>query len=58
MQQVKIRPVRLTLLTSEDVASLSDGQSTNTVRMVRMARMVREAIEQGACLTRRLQWPA
>ena len=51
MQQVKLRPVRLTLLTSEDVASLCDGQPTNTVRMARMARMVQEAIEQGACLT-------
>lgn len=51
MQQVKVKPVRLTLLTPEDVASLCNGSPTNVVRMSRMARMVREAFEQGACLT-------
>ena len=51
IQHMKLRPVRLTLLTAEDVASLCDGTAVMQVRMTRMARMLAEALEQGACLT-------
>jgi hypothetical protein len=51
LDQLRTRPVRLTLLCPEDVAALAGGASHLEVRMTRMARMVREAYDQGACLT-------
>ena len=51
MQYLKLKTVRLTFLTPQDVESLCDGTPTSTVRMTRMARMAQEAFEQGACLT-------
>jgi len=51
LDQVRTRPVRLTLLTPEDVAALAAGEKHNSVRMRRIARMVKEAFAQGACLT-------
>jgi hypothetical protein len=51
LDQVKLRPVRLTLLVPEDIEALAKGVSHEEVRMVRMARMIREAYEQGACLS-------
>jgi hypothetical protein len=51
LDQVRTRPVRLTLLTPEDVAALAGGEDHREVRMRRIARVVKEAFEQGACLT-------
>ena len=51
LDQLRMRAVRLTLLTPEDVAALATGASHLEVRMTRMARMVHEAFDQGACLT-------
>jgi hypothetical protein len=51
MDQVKLRAVRLTLLVPEDIQALANGVSHDEVRMVRMARMIREAYDQGACLS-------
>ncbi len=51
LDQVRMRAVRLTLLTPEDVAALVAGESHHTVRMRRIVRMVKEAFDQGACLT-------
>lgn len=51
LDQLRMRPVRLTLLTPEDIAALAAGASHLEVRMIRMARMVHEAFDQGACLT-------
>lgn len=51
LDQVRTRPVRLTLLTSEDIEQLAKGQTHIQVRMTRIARMTHEAHEQGACLT-------
>ena len=51
LDQVRMRPVRLTLLTPEDVAALAGGEGHRSVRMRRIARIVNEAFEQGACLT-------
>jgi hypothetical protein len=51
MEQLKLRAVRLTLLVPEDIEALATGTPTDEVRMRRIARMVREAFDQGACLT-------
>jgi transposase-like protein len=51
LDQIKLRTVRLTLLVPSDIEALVRGVSHDEVRMVRMARMVREAFEQGACLS-------
>lgn len=51
LDQVRTRPVRLTLLTPEDVAALAAGEKHHEVRMRRIVRMVKEAFDQGACLT-------
>jgi len=51
LDQVRTRPVRLTLLVLEDIAALAAGESHREVRMRRIARVVREAFDQGACLT-------
>jgi hypothetical protein len=51
LDQVRLRPVKLTLITPEDIAALAGGESHLSVRMRRMARMVHEAYEQGACLS-------
>jgi hypothetical protein len=51
LDQVKLRAVRLTLLTPEDVAALAGQSPHDEVRMTRMARMIREAYDQGACLS-------
>ena len=51
LDQIKLRAVRLTLLVPEDIEALAGGVSHDEVRMVRMARMVREAFQQGACLS-------
>ena len=51
LDQLRMRPVRLTLLVPEDIAALTAGKTHLEVRMTRMARMVHEAFDQGACLT-------
>jgi hypothetical protein len=51
LDQVKLRAVRLTLLAPEDIQALANGVSHDEVRMQRMARMIREAYDQGACLS-------
>jgi DNA-binding CsgD family transcriptional regulator len=51
LDQVRSRPVRLTLLTPEDISALATGEKHHEVRMRRIARMVKEAFDQGACLT-------
>jgi DNA-binding CsgD family transcriptional regulator len=51
LDQLRMRPVRLTLLTADDIAALAAGKTHIEVRISRMARMVHEAIDQGACLT-------
>ena len=51
LQQVKLKPVRLTLLLAEDIEALAGGTPAADVRMQRIARIVREAFDQGACIT-------
>jgi len=51
LDQLRMRAVRLTLLVPDDIAELAAGKSHLEVRMTRMARMVHEAFNQGACLT-------
>jgi hypothetical protein len=51
IEHLKLRPVRLTLLLPEDIAALASGTPANQVRMTRIERMVKEAYNQGACLT-------
>ena len=51
LDQVKMRPVRITLLTPQDIEDLAAGVSYTEVRMKRIVRMVKEAFEQGACLS-------
>lgn len=51
LEQVKLRAVRLTLLTPEDIDAVARGASLSEARMKRIARMVHEAFEQGACLS-------
>jgi hypothetical protein len=51
LDRVKMRPVKLTLLTPEDIEDLANGTDHTEVRMKRIARMVKEAFEQGACLS-------
>lgn len=51
LEQVRTRPVRLTVLSPEDITDLASGASHREVRMRRIARVVKEAFAQGACLT-------
>ncbi|HYW68680.1 MAG TPA: DUF1670 domain-containing protein [bacterium] len=51
LDQVRTRAVRLTVLSPEDVAALTAGDGHRDVRMQRIVRVVKEAFEQGACLT-------
>ena len=51
LEQVKLKAVRLTLLLPEDIEALADGTPAAEVRMTRIARIVREAFAQGACIT-------
>lgn len=51
LEQTRLRSVKLTLLTPEDISALAGGVGHIEVRMQRMARMVTEAYEQGACLS-------
>jgi hypothetical protein len=51
LEQLKLKPVRLTLLVPEDIAALVSGVPQGQVRITRIARIVRQAFEQGACLT-------
>jgi hypothetical protein len=50
-QQIKLKPVRLSLLITEDIDALFNGAPMNEVRIKRIERMVKEAFDQGACLT-------
>ena len=58
LEQVRTRPVRLTVLSPEDITALATGASHREVRMRRIARVVKEAFEQGApiCATKRHMW--
>jgi hypothetical protein len=49
--QLKLRTVRLTLLTLDDIEELVQGASLDQVRMKRLSRMIHEAYGQGAALT-------
>ncbi|MDI6773750.1 MAG: DUF1670 domain-containing protein, partial [bacterium] len=51
LDQLRLRPVRLTLLAPEDIETLAAGENHRAVRMRRIARVVHEAFAQGACLT-------
>ena len=51
IDEIRTRPVRLTLITPEDIDALAAGESHREVRMRRIVRVVKEAFEQGACLT-------
>jgi len=51
LAQLKLMPVRLTLLIPQDIEDLASGVPQGEVRMTRIARIVCEAFDQGACLT-------
>ena len=51
LEQVKLKPVKLTLLLPADIEALAGGTPAADVRMTRIARIVREAFDQGACIS-------
>lgn len=51
LEEKKLKTVRLTLVASEDIDRLVAGEPLHRVRRQRLARLVREAYEQGATLS-------
>lgn len=51
LEEKKLKAVRLTLIADEDIEQLVTGERLHRVRRQRLARLVREAYEQGATLS-------
>ena len=51
LQDKRMKAVHLTLVSSEDIERLAKGHRLSEVRQQRMARLTKEAYEQGATLT-------
>jgi hypothetical protein len=51
LKDVKLVPVKLTVIDEEDLKNYADGMSSKEIRRSRMVRMFREAKEQGGVLS-------